>query len=79
MPSVSIYLQVDWFLIQNTLVFVLDYFVYLAFPVQADELSDLIESFPGRINLPEHQKGSCRAVIKVNFVFALPVAWETDQ
>ena len=79
MPSVSIHQKVDWFYIQHSLVIVFTYYVFNAFPVQTNELSDLVQSFLGRVDLPVVQKGPCFAVIKVNFVFALPVPWPESQ
>ena len=79
MPSTSFTQTVSWTLLPDRLVFILTYFVYIAFSVPADELADLLQWFPGCIHLPEQQKGSCRAVIKVKFVFALPVPWPVRQ
>ena len=79
MPSCFYTQTVSWTLLPDKLVFILSYFVSISFSVPADELSDLLQWFPGRINLPERQKGSCRAEIKVKFTFALTMPWPVRQ
>jgi len=79
MPSVSVHQNVKGFILRQFLIIVLTYNVSIAYPVLPNELSDLVTSFPGRIDLPVVQKGPCFAVIKVKFVFALSVPWPKDQ
>ena len=79
MPSVSVHQKVKGYLFKQFLVIVLHYTVSVAYPVQTNELPNLVKSFPGRVYLPVVQKGPCFAVIKVNFVFALSVPWPVSQ
>ena len=79
MPSVSVHQKVKGYLFKQFLVIVLHYTVSIAYPVQTNELSDLVQSFPGRVDLPVVQKSPCFAVIRVNFVFALSLPWPVSQ